>query len=98
MYSTLLPMYIIANSLFRGLLRFSYEAQRCVTVDCTAILVVFDLAYTYLLSTANVNRLLYRCTIINSTLYRIFTNSIVRQTGCNRKSGNRRLLVDYTGA
>ena len=44
MKRTLLPVYIIVNGLFRGVLRISDEAQSACTVECTAILVVFDLA------------------------------------------------------
>ena len=69
MKRTLLPVYIIVNGLFRGVLRISDEAQRVCTVECTAILVAFDLVY-HLSSEYRNCRLSYRCTVINSTLNR----------------------------
>ena len=36
--STLLPLYIIVNSFFRGVLRIIDEAQRVCNVKCTAII------------------------------------------------------------
>ena len=70
---TLLPLinsYNTVNGLFRGTLCVSDEAQHVCTIECSAILVVFDLSLTYHLSTA-VYTLSYRFTIINSTLYGI---------------------------
>ena len=38
MYRSLLPVYIITNVLFRGVLPISNEAQRIFTVECTAVI------------------------------------------------------------
>ena len=48
-----------------------------VLLSVQLLLVVYDLAFDLILSTANVYRLPYRCIIINSTLYSISTRLLL---------------------